>query len=273
MNKISKGRTALVMVFAIPFLYPFVIAVFMAIEPKKEYVNNPAALPHSVTFGLLKQVWKEQRLGPGIVNSVISTAVGAVVVVAASSTAAFWLSRRNSLASRSVMGVILSGWLFPGVVWIIPFFVLISRVHLTNNLIVLGVVYGATNVPFGVYLLYHAIKQVAPHEVLEACRLDGCNQLQEFVRIVVPLLRPAIATLTALAVVWSWGDFLIGLIMLNDQSKFPVTLAAASIANKNNVNSQEQAGAAVIALLPMLLIFLVAQRAIVRGFVSGATRE
>ena len=146
---------------------------------------------------------------------------------------------------------------------------MLSDAELTDNLLVLGVVYGAVNVPFGLYLLYAYFRDAIPSEILQAAEVDGASPWQTFHRIVLPLSKPALATLAALSFVWTWGDLVMSLILIQSSDNFTLTVAASTLSGRFDSQPQANAAAAMIALLPILIVFLFAQRAIRSGLTAG----
>jgi ABC-type glycerol-3-phosphate transport system permease component len=265
----SPVRTLLLVVAAVPFIYPFVFVAETAFRTQQDYYMSPAGFPHHWTLYHLRNAWTAAGLGHAMINSAIAVSVGVTATVFLSSSAAFWFMRHSGRFARALFASIPGLWILPFLIWLIPFFVFLSDLGLTGNLYVLGMVYATTTAPFGVYLMRSYYKSAIPLEVLESAQVDGASALQQFLRIVLPLSKPALGTLTALSFIWSWGDLLLGLVLLNDPSKFPVTVAAAGLVQQLNANTQQTAAAGLIATVPMIAVFLFAQRAIVRGVTAG----
>ena len=271
-NRRKLLRTTTAGLLAVPFVVPFVFLALMALRPAEDYLADPLGWPTHLTFANIRGAWGSAHLGPALVASMISTLIGVVVVSVLSVAAAFWLfitKGRFAVVSR---WLIVAGYAFPAVIWLIPLFVLLSRRGLTNNLVVLGLIYGVSNVPFGVYLLHAFFGQTLSQGVVESARLDGASVLQLFYWIAVPLAKPALATLAALVFVWSFGDLLFAVTMIQDPGKWTVTLAAATLADRDGVSASAQASGALISLLPSLAIVVVAQKALVRGFAGGGSK-
>jgi ABC-type glycerol-3-phosphate transport system permease component len=155
------------------------------------------------------------------------------------------------------------------VIWIVPLFLLMTRLGLTDNLVVLGVVYGALIAPFGLYLMHTHYKDGIPFEVREAAAVDGASTWQQLLHILLPLSKPALAALGALSFVWSWGDLLLAVVMLQDSSRWTLTVAASTLVSRFDAAIQQQAAAALVSIAPLLIVFLGAQRAIARGLTAG----
>jgi ABC-type glycerol-3-phosphate transport system permease component len=264
-----RVKVGVLLAACVPFLYPFFFMFSTALRPSEDYLDSRLGLPTSLTLEHMTYALDNAELGRGLLNSLIAVGSGVLIVVAVSAPAAYWFLRHSGRVAKVVMGAVLSLWIVPYVVYIIPLFVMLSDAGLTDNLIVLGIVYGAINVPFGLYLLYAYFRDGIPGEILQAAEVDGATPWQIFHRIVLPLSRPALATLAALAFVWTWGDLIISLILIQSSDRFTLTVAASTLAGRFDSEPQANAAAALIALLPILVVFLVAQRAIRSGLTAG----
>jgi raffinose/stachyose/melibiose transport system permease protein len=262
----------LMVVLAVPFVYPFVFLAFTAIKTEGEYFDDPIGLPSTATLDHLDYVWNKLHLDRAMVNSLTAVGIGVVVCCLIGATAAFWFGRHEGKLARGLLGVVVGFWVIPWVIWLIPFFVLVSQLGLLNNLYALGVVYATLNAPFAVYLLWSYYRQAIPREVLEAAEIDGAGLLQQFVRIILPLSLPALGTVAALAFVYMWGDLLFAVILLQDAEKFTLIPTAATLVGEFQTPVQRMAAGALISMLPMLLVFALAQRAIMRGVIAGVSR-
>lgn len=265
-------RTGLAALLTIPFLVPFFFLLTVSLRTPEDYRQNPVALPSSLTFDNVVDAWERADLGPALLNSLITSVVGVVVACLLSMSAAFWFTTRRGRGADRIRWAMVAGYAFPAVIWLIPLFVIFARNELTNDLVVLGMIYGVSNVPFGVYMVYAFYRQVLRSEIMDAAAIDGASTLARFRWIAVPLARPAVAALAALVFVWSFGDLLFAVTLLQDASKWTVPIAAATLVSSQTITVQAQAAAALVALAPSLVVVLVAQRALVRGF-GGASSD
>jgi ABC-type glycerol-3-phosphate transport system permease component len=254
---------------ALTYVYPFAFMLATAVKPKAEYIDDPVGWPTEFTLSHLRYAWNVANLGQAMINSLVAVGIGVVVCVCVCSAAAFWFIRNTSRVSKVLLGFFGSLWMVPQVVWIIPFFIILSTLHLTNNLIVLGIVYGSVFAPTFIWLLWAYFLQGIPREVLEAAEVDGCSLWQQYWRIVLPLSRPALGAVAALCFVFAWGDLLMAVVLLQDSSKYTVVPAAAGLIGRFDAGVQETTAAAAITIAPSLVVFLIAQRAIVRGITGG----
>jgi ABC-type glycerol-3-phosphate transport system permease component len=253
----------------IPFLFPFWILLATALKPLREFQEDPISWPDHPTTGNLSAAWTEAELGPALLNSVIAVTVGVIVTAAVSAAAAFWFLRHTGRLARVLRVSLIGTMAIPPPIFIIPLFVLLADWRATNDLVVLGLVYAAWNAGFGIYLMYAYYRGAIPAEVLEAAEVDGASSLRQFVRLIVPLSRPALATLAALVFVWSWSDLLISVILIQDAERRTIVPATALLADRYFSDIPSQAAAVLIALIPMLVAFLVGQRYLKRGIMAG----
>ena len=269
-SRIVAARTSIAAILTIPFLIPFVFLLTVAFKTVEDYRQSPIGIPSTLTLEHIIAAWQKADLGHALINSLIASTIGVVVACLLSLSAAFWFFTHTSRWSKRLRWILILGYAFPAVIWLIPLFVILARNGLTNDLVILGIIYGVSNVPFGLYLVYAFYQQTLKSEIMEAATVDGATTLQQFSKIAIPLARPAVAALAALVFVWSFGDLLFAVTVLQDSSKWTIPIAAATLVSSQRITAQAQAAAALVALLPSLLVIVLAQRALVRGFGGGS---
>jgi raffinose/stachyose/melibiose transport system permease protein len=267
-GRTSFGRTALLIVATLPFLYPFIFLVSTAFKPLSDFNRDQIGLPTSPTTENLRSAWEIADLGPAMIHSLIAVGVAVVVTVVLAATGAFWFVRHQGRLSTTLRWILIGTMAVPPPVFIIPLFIQLSDWSLTDNLLALGFVYAAWNVSFGLFLMY-AFLTGLPSEVTEAAEVDGANAWQLLTRVMLPLARPAIATLAVLTFIWSWSDLLISVVLVQDPSRRLLTPATALLNDQYNTNTPRNTAGVLIAILPMLLVFLLGQRSLVRGILAG----
>jgi ABC-type glycerol-3-phosphate transport system permease component len=264
----SLARTALLLVAMLPFLYPFVFLVATALKPLSEFNEDAVGLPSSPTLANLRAAWSEASLGPAMLHSLVAVGVAVVATMALSAGGAYWFTRHRGRLSATLRWVLIGTMAIPPPVFIVPLFVELSDWGFTDNLFMLGVVYAAWNAPFGLYLMY-AFFEGLPAEVLEAAQVDGANSVQALTRVLLPLSKPALATLAVLTFIWSWSDLLISVVLVQDPSRRLLTPATALLSDQFSTNVPKNTAAVLIAILPLLAVFLLGQRSLVRGILAG----
>ena len=262
------GRTTFLLLVASTFIYPFVFLVGTALKSLVAFGNNSIDLPRHPTFDNLSSAWTSAGLGPAMLHSLVAVGVGVVVTVAISTLGAFWFTRHRGRLARVLRYALIGTMALPPPVFIIPLFILLADHGLSSNLLVLGLVYAGWNASFGLYLVYTYMNGL-PNEVIEAARIDGASPLQLFVRVLLPLSRPVLATLAVLTFVSSWADLLIAVVLVQEPDRRLLTPATALLHDQYSTNIPQQAAGVVIAILPMLAAFVVGQRWLVRGIAAG----
>lgn len=275
----SIPRSLFALLLIAPFAYPLVFLVATAIRSAGAYNNSPLGFSGLATFSHISYAWTAGSLGSGAVHSLIAVSIGVVSCCFVASSAAFWFFRHQGWFAKLLFGLLFIGWVVPFAVYLLPFYLELVQRHLTNNLVVLGVAYGAIYTPFSVFFLLSYMRQALPREILEAASVDGASLMWQFTRIVVPLSRPALGTLAALTFVWMWGDLIVAVVLVgSNPPNFTIilalnTLVGQTVAAGGSPNTvQTVAAATLISLLPMLSVIYIAQRAIIRGFGTGGVK-
>ncbi|MFD4423067.1 carbohydrate ABC transporter permease [Agromyces sp. NPDC058484] len=260
-------KTGIAILIAVPFVVPFVLLISTALRDRVDYIASPGGLPRSFTLDNLVVAWNEANLGRALVSTLIVCAVACAVCGITALAAAYWFRIHRGRLVGALRWVLVAGYAIPMIAWLIPVFVILANGGLTDNLVVAGVVNGVASLPFALYLVHTFFGQVLTAEMLEAATLDGAGVFRTFWNLAVPLSKPAMASVFALVFVWTFGDLLVAATLLQgDESVYTITLAATSLSTREDVNLQGQAAAAVVALLPTLVVFAVAQRALAKGF-------
>jgi multiple sugar transport system permease protein len=179
---------------------------------------------------------------------------------------------RYRLAGRQVfMLVLLMTQFVPAAMLIIPLFIIFKQIGLLNTLMGLVLVNTTFELPLTAILMRGFIGGI-PFELEEAAMVDGCSRIQGVIRIVLPLLRPAIVAVAAFAFVGAWNNFLFALFLINDQDLYTVPVGLSYFLGEYNVDFAALAAGGVIAVLPVVLVFALIQRYLVGGLSVGAVK-
>jgi multiple sugar transport system permease protein len=255
---------------AVLWLLPVVWVVVTSLKPTAniirvppEWIPWPATLEHYVE--VLFSSSRTARIGRAFVNSLIVSVGTVALVVGTSALAAYPLARMRFPGRNLVFIVIVGSLMLPNAVVLVPQYVLVQRLGWLSTYQGLIVPEAAVTFAFGVFLLRQFFLTM-PRELEDAARIDGANAWQVFSRIVVPLSQPVLAALAIFAFRSAWNDFLWPLIAVNKAEMFPLPVALALLRGAYSSESYGpiMAGAALSAL-PLLVVFLVANRRIVEG--------
>lgn len=259
--------TGLLATLAVLWLLPAVWVLVTSLKPTKDIVRVPPEwIPYPATLVHYSEVFLSARtasIGRAFVNSAavaLATVVGLVVV---SALAAYPLARMRFPGKSVVFGVFVGSLMVPGIIGLIPLYILMQRLGWLSTYQALVLPELAT--PFGVFLLRQFFLSL-PSELEDAARIDGANSWQVFWRILMPLSQPALAALSIFSFRIAWNDFTWPLIAMNKQEMFtlPVALSLLRGAYTSESYGPIMAGA-VVSALPLLIVFLAANRHIVEG--------
>lgn len=238
---------------------PFVWMLLGAFKTNADFIRTtPTLLPEKWTLDNFSRLFSKQDFLRYFLNS----AGIALVVTAANllfcSMAGYALAKLRFAGHRPLMGLVLATLMVPGSVTLIPLFVLMSKLGLVNT-------YAAVTVPFlagafGVFLMRQFMFSV-PDDLIDAARIDGAGEWRIFVRIVLPLLKPALAALAVFQFLATWNNFLWPLVALTDQSKYTLPVALATFAiGQNKADYGLLMTGSLVLVLPVIVLFVLLQR-------------
>ena len=266
-------RTTIAALITVPFIVPFLFLISTAVRERADYISAPGGLPRSFTLDHMAEAWVEADLGRALVNTLIMCVVACVVCASTSLAGGYFFRVTRARWTGPARLILGAGYAIPMVAWLIPVFVIVAQAGWTGNLFVAGVVSGVSSLPFGFYFIHTFLNQSLTDETIEAATLDGAGVFRAFWSVGVPMALPALAAVLALTFVWSFGDLLVASTLLQaNPDSYTLTLAATTLTTREEINLQGQAAAAVVSLLPTLVVFAVAQKALKQGFGGGAEK-
>ncbi len=256
---------ALLALSALLTLGPFVLSLATAVKSPQQFAAEPAlAAPNPVTFENFRTLFGGQY---DFVTPVVVTAQMVVVILVGQLTfsvlAAFAFARLSFPGRDALFWVYLATLMVPQVVTIIPLYAMFTAAGLRNTFwaLVLPQVFGS---PYAIFLLREYFRGI-PEDLISAARLDGCTTLQLLRYVVVPVSRPIIATLAVITVVSHWNNFLWPLVITSGPTWRTLTLATANLQSQYNGNWTLVMAATTVALVPLVVVFLLFQRHVVRS--------
>jgi multiple sugar transport system permease protein len=246
---------------------PFLWMLLSSIKPEGEIRRRPPTWwPETLTLENYQQLFTRLDFPQYFTNSVVvATAVTAGNLVFCSALG-YALAKLRFPGRRLLFVVVLGMLMVPGMVTFVPQFVLVSNLGLTNSYA--GLILPFLAGPFGVFLMRQYLLSI-PDDLIEAARVDGAGELRIFAQIVLPLCRPALATLGILTFLASWNNFLWPLVVATTEDKYtlPVALALFSI-GQNRLDFGLMLAGSVVVVVPVLVVFIVLQRHFLRGIAT-----
>jgi len=266
MRSSSKGlRFGLLVVLTLLFVSPLLLMVSTSFKTRNESGQTPPTwFPHVPTVQAYHQILSaaDTPVFRWFLNSMIAATSNALIVVATAALAAYALARLEFRRRKLVFGLIVATLFVPPVILIIPNYEIVGRLQWLDTLIAV-IVPTAANA-FGVFFLRQFFIGL-PKELEESAFLDGANQWQVFSKIVLPLSRPALATLALLAFLTNWNDFLWPVYVLFSPTSQTLQAGLSTLQSANAVRYDLLMAGAVIASVPVLLLYVFAQRFVIEG--------
>ena len=260
------------MAFGIVMLIPFALMVSTAFKSHAYVVEIPPRLiPAQPTVDNFVTAWTGQDFARFFLNSVVVSVSSTVIAVTLGAMLAFGFARYSFPGRRILFAALLFTMMVPGMVLLIPQFVLAKNLGLLNGLPGLVVVYATMNLGLNTYLL-RGFFSTMPSEMFEAAEVDGAGVWASFRYIAIPLARPGLATITLFSFLAAWDEFTWAIVTLSNKELYTLPIAIRSLQRAQATEWGIVFAASLIALAPVLLLFVVLQRQFVSGAFVGATK-
>lgn len=250
---------------------PILITLFASLKSEPSFFSSPASFPTHLYFANYSQAWNQGDLLVAFANSLVVTVVAVLVSGLFGSMAAYALVRLRARGSPVLQTYLLSGLVIPGVIVIIPMFILMDKLGLVGSLGSIILPYCALTLPLS-FLIFVNFFRTVPAEVAEAAYLDGCSPFQTFWRIELPLVRPAIATVVILNGIFVWNDFLLPLVLETKSSLYTLPVAIVSFFGTYSTSYGLVFASVILASLPIILLYVLLNRLFVEGITAGAIK-
>ena len=263
---------AVLTMFALLMLVPFVIVTMNALKSPAEYAGDgPLSLPDGFYLQGIIDFWNRVDYGQKLLNSLLISGSVAVLAVIVSTLNAYALGIGRVKGRMWLLVVFLLANTLPHEALVYPLYYLSKEVGLYDTRLAVVLIFVVIQTAFGTYLL-SAVLSSFPREVLEAARMDGAGRWQVLWRVVVPMSRPTMAVLLVFFFIWTWNEFFLPLIFLisNDNQTVPVALGV--LQGQRLMDATMSSSSALLGILPAILFFLVFQRTLTRGVTAGAIK-
>ncbi|BBC98380.1 carbohydrate ABC transporter permease [Streptomyces griseofuscus] len=265
--------TAVVVLFALAFLFPVYWMVTGAMKSPDEVARTPPTLvPQHWHTGAYTDAWDLMQLPQHLWNTVVQAAGAWALQLVFCTAAAYALSKLRPAFGKVILGGILATLMVPAQALVVPKYLTVADLPLLHTSLLndpLAIWLPAVANAFNLYLLKRFFDQL-PRDVLEAAEIDGAGKLRTLWSVVLPMSRPVLGVVSIFALVAVWQDFLWPLMVFSDTDKQPISVALVQLSQ--NIQLTVLLAAMVIAGIPMVALFLVFQRHIIAGISAGSTK-
>jgi multiple sugar transport system permease protein len=282
-------RLVVLTAFAVFFVAPI---VWLILAPTKADSALVTSAPFSFgSFHHLALAWQHldafsnHIFRKWIGNSLLYAVSATAIVIATAIPAGYGLALGSFPGRRLILTLTLISMIMPAAALVLPIFLELNSIHLIGS--VLSVILPFAFFPFGVYLAYIYYATAVPRDLLDAARVDGCGEWLTFRRVALPLAKPIVALVFFFSFVADWNNFFLPYAVLADSSQYPIQVGLSDLLSSTpsfnpaqggggqqlNIFRPELALATLLAVIPVAIVFLLSQRALVRGLVGGAVKE
>jgi raffinose/stachyose/melibiose transport system permease protein len=260
-------NVAILTVLAAIVLVPSIGFVLAAVSPS----SSGAIDLTDIRWDNFVVAWEKGEFGRALVASFSITIMAVVVqtILAVMTGYAFGMLRVTG--ERILFPLVVLGLMISSEVIVIPLYYTFRDLHLTNSWIGLAILQIGMGVPFGAFWMRAAFRSL-PGEIAEAAEVDGAGTWRTLWTVLVPMVMPAIITLSLLSFMWTWNDYFLSLIFISDPDLQPATLALGSFQGKNSLEVNLMAAGSLIVAAPVLLLYVFFQRHFIKGVVAGSLR-
>jgi raffinose/stachyose/melibiose transport system permease protein len=268
------GRAILYLIawlVAAAILIPVVYAVLGGFRDSGQIGANPVALPDPWVFSNYSEILGTASFWRQVFNSVLIAAASTLLTVPLAALAAFVFARFAFPGRELFYAVFTLGLLFPVAVAILPIFIMVRSLGLLDNPLGVALPQAAFGLPMTIIILrpfFHSF----PNELQDAAAIDGCGPFRFFWRILLPLSRPVLATVSVLAIVGSWNAFLLPLVVLTGSENWTLPLGVTNYSTQYTADTARILAFTTLSMVPALAFYALAERHLVRGLTSGAVK-
>jgi raffinose/stachyose/melibiose transport system permease protein len=262
---------AALLVLAGVVVYPILATALNGLKGLSELRTNPLGPPHVWVWSNYWDILTGYRYWQVLGNSLVIALLTVALTLALASMAAFTFAHLRFFGDKFLLSYIQLGLLFPAATAILPLFIKIRDLGLLDSYWGVVLPQVAFSLAMGVLLLRNAFKQL-PNELLDAAMMDGCGYFRYFFYVTLPLSGPILSTVAVISFVGSWNGYLLPLVVLDSESRYPWTLGLMAYQGQYMTSWQLVLAFITLTILPAILIFLMAQRYIVAGLTAGAVK-
>lgn len=264
-------RHVVMLALSLLWLGPVILIVSTALKTQQDVRINPFGLFSSFSLDNFVSAWVQGQFSDYVLNSILLSlpSTAAILVL---STAGGYAFARLPFPGRSLMFyVVVLGILVPFFAFMIPLYFQLRSMGLLDTLLGVDLVLTVTGLPFGTFFM-RAFFLDLPTELEQSARVDGASEWQIFTRVMLPLVRPGISALAVFTFIQTWNNFLVPILYLPSGQLRPVTTGLFTFITGRQIDIGPLAAAAIITMVPVVAVFLVMQRQVAEGFISGAVK-
>lgn len=257
-------------ILTVIFVFPFYWIMTGAFKSQGDAIKIPPQWwPEAPTLENFEKLLVQNPAGQWLLNSILIAGLTTLAVCLTSSLAGYVLAKKRFYGQRILFSIFIMAMALPKQVIIVPLVRMISFLNMHDSM--LAVILPLIGWPFGVFLMKQFSENV-PKELLESDKIGGCNELRTFSNIVLPIVKPGVASLAIFTFINTWNDYFMQLVMLSSRDNLTISLGIATLQAELSTNYGLIMAGAALAAVPIVTVFLVFQKSFTQGITMGAVK-
>ena len=261
----------ILIIYAVSIFLPILLMLLTSLKGNKEIFTNPYGLPHIFNLDNYIKLIKVSNYLVYFRNSIIVAVTSIFLILIISSLASFVIAKYRFIGNRFLYFYFIAGLIIPVKLGTIGILKTMITLHLFDNIASLVIVNVAMGIPFGVFILTDFIRMI-PEELSNSARIDGCSEPKIFYKIIVPLIRPALAAVAIINFIPIWNDFWFPLVLIRSDNMKTIPLATALLYGQYETNFGLIFAVLSMASLPVIIFYLILSRQFIKGLSAGALK-
>jgi len=253
-------------------LLPIALAVMNALKTTVEISTNPLAPPVQFQWQNFSSAWKNAALGPSLLHSAQVTGLTIVLVCLTAAPCAYALARQQGRGFRFLTFYFMASITVPVQLYLYPLYFIFAKLGLVNSIPAVALIYTAMFSPFSIFLLRTYVLAI-PVALEEAAEVDGATAWQKFFYVILPMMRPGLLTVAIIVGLNTWNEFVIAVTFLQNNDNVTAVVKFYNLTGQYSTDWGELLAAAVIIVLPVVLVFVLLQRRFIDGMTAGAVKS
>lgn len=265
-------RWSLLLVALVITLFPFYWMVNTSLKPGTEiFLSPPTFFSPNWSFDAYKVIFETRPMGRYLFNSLVVSLGATLLSVTLSALAAYGFTRFPIRGASLFVLFLLFTKMLPETLLIIPYFQIMAALGLVDSYLALILAYSSFALPFSVWMLIGFFRTI-PREIDEAAIIDGASRIQSFTRVILPLARPGLVAVALFTFIIAWNSYVWALVLTTDSRMFVISVGVANLVGEYRVQWNELMAAAVIAALPVMILYSFLNRHLVSAITAGAIK-
>lgn len=273
MKRVKLSRIlifAFLVLIACIMLVPFVWLVIASLRPNMELLSNPFGIPETLNLNNYFEVWRRQPMLRYLLNTFLAALIAVVIDVVISVMTGYAMLHRFRMRGK-LSTMFYVGLFIPANAFMVPYYVMITKIGLYNTIWGVGLIYGVMNLPFSIMII-RGFMETLPMQIIESGKIDGATVNQILIRLVLPMTKPGIVTVCIFIVINCWNELFFANLLTLSESSRTITVAIQSYLTSFEANYGFAFAAMIISILPTLIVYIFLTNKIIGGMTAGAVK-